>query len=144
MDSEIRERSYGFEAVKTALRQTKDGIAITMVVHPNDVPSDLMSDPIGSRYMIGMARLDEQEQIIEPESVKHGKKLANQAGMFCRDHTFQQWLVNSDLSFAVDEESAIAAVREFCSIDSRSELQSNNEAQAAWIDLLAQFESRGE
>ena len=80
MDSKIRERSYGFEAVKTALRQTKDGIAVTMVVHPNDVPPDLMSDPIGSRYMIGMARLDEQEQIIEPESVKEGRKLSNQAG----------------------------------------------------------------
>ena len=144
MDSEIRERSYGFEAVKTALRQTKDGIAVTMVVHPSDVPPDLMSDPIGSRYMIGMARLDEHEQIIEPESVKHGKKLANQAGMFCRDHTFQKWLVDSNLSFAVDEESAIAAVREFCQIDSRSELKSNDQAQASWVALLAQFESRGE
>ena len=144
MDSEIRERSYGFEAVKTALRQTKDGIAVTIVVHPNDVPPDLMSDPIGSRYMIGMARLDEQEQIIEPESVKEGRKLSNQAGMFCRDHTFQQWLVNKDLAFAADEESAIAAVREFCQIDSRSELKSNDKAQAAWVDLLAQFESRGE
>ena len=133
MDSEIRERSYGFEAVKTALRQTKDGIAVTIVVHPNDVPPDLMSDPIGSRYMIGMARLDEQEQIIEPESVKEGRKLSNQAGMFCRDHTFQQWLVNKDL-----------AVREFCEIHSRSELKSNDKAQAAWVDLLAQFESRGE
>ena len=97
MDSEIRERSYGFEAVKTALRQTK-----------------------------------------------HGKKRANQAGMFCRDHTFQKWLVDSDLSFAVDEESAIAAVREFCQIDSRSELKSNDQAQASWVALLAQFESRGE
>jgi|TARA_R110000824_G_scaffold175460_1_gene353919 hypothetical protein len=144
MDIEVRERSYGFEAVKTALRQTKDGIAVTIVVHPNDVPSDLMSDPIGSRYMIGMARLDEQEQIIEPESVKEGRKLSNQAGMFCRDQVFQQWLVDADLSFAVDEESAIAAVREFCVIDSRSELKSNIEAQTMWIALLARFESRGE
>ena len=103
-----------------------------------------MSDPIGSRYMIGMARLDEQEQIIEPESVKEGRKLSNQAGMFCRDQVFQQWLVDADLSFAVDEESAIAAVREFCVIDSRSELKSNIEAQTMWIALLARFESRGE
>ena len=36
--AKVRERSYGFEAVKTALRQTKDGIAVTIVVHPNDVP----------------------------------------------------------------------------------------------------------
>ena len=41
-----------------------------------------MSDPIGSRYMIGMARLDEQEQIIEPESVKKEGNYLTKPGCF--------------------------------------------------------------
>ena len=49
MTEEIKERAYGFEAVKTALRQTKDGISITLVIHPHDTPRDLINDHIGQR-----------------------------------------------------------------------------------------------
>ena len=143
MDSEIQERSYGFESIKTALRQTKDGIAITLVVHPNDVPADLMSDPIGSRYMVGMARLDDDDTIITPPSVREANKIVNQAGMLCREDSFQDWLFDQGLIFEKNEEAAAIAVRQHCNIHSRIELASNKEAQGLWTDLLGEFESRG-
>ena len=46
--SDIKDNSYGFEAIKSVLRQSKDGIVISLVIHPSDVPSPLLSDPIGS------------------------------------------------------------------------------------------------
>ena len=143
MDKTIQERSYGFEAIKTALRQTKDGIAITLVVHPNDVPADLMFDPIGSRYMVGMARLDDDDTIITPPSVREANKIVNQAGMLCREDSFQDWLFDQGLIFEKNEEAAATAVRQHCNIHSRIELASNKEAQGLWTDLLGEFESRG-
>jgi hypothetical protein len=143
MDKTIQERSYGFEAIKTALRQTKDGIAITLVVHPNDVPSDLMSDQIGSRYMVGMARLDDDDTIIIPPSVRETNKIVNQAGMLCREDSFQDWLFDQGLIFEKNEEAAATAVRQHCNVHSRIELASNQEARGLWTELLGEFESRG-
>ena len=143
MDKTIQERSYGLEAIKTALRQTKDGIAITLVVHPNDVPPDLMSDPIGSRYMVGMARLDDDDTIITPPSVREANKIVNQAGMLCREDSFQDWLFDQGLIFEKNEEAAAMAVRQHCGIHSRIELSSNKTAQKLWTELLGECESRG-
>mgnify|MGYP003111694207 FL=1 len=143
MDKTIQENSYGLEAIKTALRQTKDGIAITLVVHPNDVPADQMSDPIGSRYMVGMARLDDDDTIMTPPSVRESNKIVGQAGMLCREDSFQDWLFDQGLIFEKNEEAAAIAVRQHCGIHSRIELSSNKEAQKLWTDLLGEFESRG-
>tara|TARA_R110000796_G_scaffold185232_3_gene301798 strand:+ start:668 stop:1108 length:441 start_codon:yes stop_codon:yes gene_type:complete len=143
MDKTIQERSYGLEAIKTALRQTKDGIAITLVVHPNDIPADLMSDPIGSRYMVGMARLDDDDTIITPPSVRENNKIVNQAGMLCREDSFQDWLFNQGIIFEKTEAAAADAVRLHCGIKSRSELASNDDARKLWAEMLGEFESRG-
>ena len=143
MDSEVQERSYGFESIKTALRQTKDGIAITLVGHPNDVPADLMSDPIGSRYMVGMARLADDDTIITPPSVREANKIVNQAGMLCREDSFQDWLFDQGLIFEKTESAAADAVRLHCGIHSRIELKSDKKAQALWFEMLGEFESRG-
>ena len=142
MDTDIRENTYGFEAVKTALRQTKDGISITLVIHPNDVPQELISDHIGSRYMCGMARLDDDNQVVELDSVRKGKIMVNQAGMLCRDHDFQAWLVELGECLEPDEAEAAETIRFLCGIESRSELKHNEKAQEAWKKLLADFEAR--
>ena len=51
-----------FEGMKTALRQTKDGYSLTLAVHPDDLPDDLMRDFVGSRYMVVMVRVGDNEQ----------------------------------------------------------------------------------
>ena len=43
-----------FEAIKTSLKQSKDGYILTLAVHPDDLPDDLMRDFIGSRYVVVM------------------------------------------------------------------------------------------
>ena len=46
-----------FESVKAGLRQSKEGYMLTLSVHPDDLPDDLMRDFVGSRYMVVMVRV---------------------------------------------------------------------------------------
>tara|TARA_R100000995_G_C3439170_1_gene102418 strand:+ start:100 stop:555 length:456 start_codon:yes stop_codon:yes gene_type:complete len=132
MTEEIKERAYGFEAVKTALRQTKDGISITLVIHPHDTPRDLINDHIGQRYMVGMGRLNEQDEIEEPESVREGKRAVVSCAALCRDEDFQQWLYDNGFVQDLTEKEAAEAIRLMLQIESRSELKTNEEAQRRW------------
>ena len=109
MDTDIRENTYGFEAVKTALRQTKDGISITLVIHPNDTPRDLINDHIGQRYMVGMGRLNEQDEIEEPEAVRECKRAVVSCAALCRDEDFQQWLYDNGFVQDLTEKEAAEA-----------------------------------
>lgn len=54
-----------FEALKVSLRQSKDGINITLAIHPDDVEAELMADPIGSRYHVWVERVDDDEKPVE-------------------------------------------------------------------------------
>ena len=66
-----------FEGIKTAFRQTKDGYNLTLAVHPDEVPTDLITDFVGSRYMVVMVRLGDDDQPLDP-------------GHFRRDRVHQQ------------------------------------------------------
>ena len=142
MTEEIREKAYGFEAVKTALRQTKDGISITLVIHPNDIPRDLINDSIGQRYMVGMGRLSDQDEIEEPESVREGKRAVTSCAALCRDSDFQRWLFDNGFIRDLTEEPAATPVRHLLKIESRSELKTNEEARQKWGRMKELFIGR--
>jgi hypothetical protein len=65
-----------FEGVKTALKQTKDGYMLTIAVHPDMIPDDLVRDFVGARYMVVMARLGDDEQPYQR---------VRQIGVYCRN-----------------------------------------------------------
>tara|TARA_R110002020_G_scaffold150980_10_gene327895 strand:- start:1127 stop:1585 length:459 start_codon:yes stop_codon:yes gene_type:complete len=142
MDQRIKDASYGYEAVKSALRQTKDGVAITLVIHPSDLPDALLSDEIGSRYMVGMVRLGDNEEIVEPEEVREGKRIVTSAGALCRDNDFQKWMINNGFSEEHTEASASEGLRSLLKIDSRSELNDNKEAQRKYNLIRKSFIDR--
>ncbi len=51
-----------FEAKKYAYRQTKDGMVLSFVLHPDDVPKEMATAPIGQRYMLACAQIDDYER----------------------------------------------------------------------------------
>ena len=53
--SELAERH--FEAKKYAYRQTKDGMVVSFVIHPDDVPKEMATAPIGQRYIVACAKI---------------------------------------------------------------------------------------
>ena len=130
--TDIKEVSYAFEAVKSALRQTKDGISVSLVIHPNDVPNPLLSDPVGSRYMVGMARLGDDDQPVESEEQREAKRDVTSAGALCRDTDFQKWLLDNGYCDEVSEDEACKALRILLGVVSRSEIKTNQEAQRKW------------
>ena len=57
--------SIQFEGIKVGLKQSKDGYVLTMAIHPDEIPDDLVRDFVGARYMVVMVRLGDDEKPME-------------------------------------------------------------------------------
>jgi hypothetical protein len=123
-----------FEAVKVALKQDATGYVLTLKVHPDEIPDELMRDFVGTRYVIVAARLNDDET---PVSVNNR---VTRAGMLCRDSRFHQWLDNGDYESKHTEQSAISWLHDRCEISSRTELNGNKKAQILFDKVVQEFE----
>jgi uncharacterized OB-fold protein len=61
-----RAAALNCEAKKYAYRQTKDGVVVSFVLHPNDVPNELASSQIGTRYVLAMVEIGDDEKPVRP------------------------------------------------------------------------------
>ena len=123
-----------FEAVKVALKQDATGYVLTLKIHPDEIPDELMRDFVGTRYVIAAARLNDDET-----PVPVNNRVAR-AGMLCRDIRFRQWLDNGDYESNHTEQSATSWLHDRCGIDSRTELNGNKAAQKEFDKLVKEFE----
>lgn len=145
-----------FEAVKYALRQSKDGYVVSFVVHPDDVPDDLSKSKIGTRYMVAFAEIGEDEKpqapvaqteehqpskpVVEGSSPSgrtkrsfHELPLSQQAALRCNDARFRDWLVVTTPGLSgCDADGAAQIVRAKCGVLSRSEFDTNENAARRW------------
>jgi hypothetical protein len=127
-----------FEGVKMGLRQSKDGYVLSLAVHPDDIPDDLVRDFVGSRYMTVMVRLGDDEQ---PMQRKKQNNYVQIAGLLCRDRKFQDFVSGEFNGFADDEELTAKWLCNYLGIDSRSELPNNEAACKKLIDLKRDYEA---
>jgi uncharacterized OB-fold protein len=49
------------EAKKHAYRQTQDGVVVSFVLHPQDMPEGLATAPLGTRYVLAFVELNDDE-----------------------------------------------------------------------------------
>ena len=127
-----------FEGVKISLNQSSDGTVLKMAVHPDDVPTDLMTDWVGSRYIGAMVRLSDDDEIAQDTSTKEISRLIASCGALCRQEKFQQFvLLGTGLD--VTEANTVVVLRDALGITSRSELKENAQARSAFIDLREDF-----
>lgn len=56
------------EVRKAAYRQSKDGLVVSFVIHPNEMPPALATSPLGTRYMLALAEIGDEEQPVAPAS----------------------------------------------------------------------------
>ncbi len=118
-----------FEARKVALKQDRTGFVLTLSIHPDEFPEELLRDFVGARYACAVVRINDDET---PVAYKNRVK---QAAMLCKNPTFQKFI-------GTDGEAA--AAEELCSrlgISSRTELNGNSLAQSLFDDLVAEFEN---
>lgn len=145
-----------FEAKKIAYRQTKDGVVVSLLCHPNDVPSELATAELGTVYMI---RAQETESGAWEERASGGATLAasttapqrgeetavtskphrsfsdlplsQQCAVMCQDRIFARWLREMH-GVDTDKEPVADYVRRYCQVSSRAELDINPEKATIW------------
>lgn len=140
--SDIRTAAINFEAVKVSMSQTKDGVILRLAVHPNECPPSLHTDWVGSRYMVAMVRLNDEDQPMISEQQAETNKLIASAGLLCRNDEFQKFMQEVGLiadDVVPSEDKAVDAMRSHLGIRSRSDLNNNSEAREAFKVMRDEF-----
>ena len=138
--SEVRDNSYAFEAVMLGATKDKNGFVLKLAIHPNDVPIELVADHVGSRYMVGMGKLNDMEEIVEQPALQEGRKAVQSAGMLCRLDEFQSYLLLEGISNEASEEGAKEGLCIHLGISSRSELKENASSRRKFDKLIEKFD----
>jgi hypothetical protein len=139
-----------FEVKKDGFSQLQSGAyKLTLTLNPTDLDDngqglllDFIKAPMGQRYMLGMAAIGDDEQPIASEPKKAGPPTqrfqdfprAKQAALKCKEVAFVEWLEEDG------EEGAAMWVRAHCRVQSRAELDTNDEAGDLWDKLFATYE----
>ena len=127
-----------FEAKKVALKQTKDGIVMSLAIHPDELPEELIRDFVGSRYMVVMVRLGDDERPINRDEYA-GTQMVKLSGMLCRDKDFWEYLHDSGQLFEQSEAACVEWLQSYLNIPSRSDLKVNKMAQENLKTLYGEY-----
>jgi len=123
-----------FEARKVALKQDRTGFVLTLAIHPDETPEELLRDFVGSRYACVMVRIKDDET-----ATPYSNRVMT-AGILCRTPKFHEFLSDVYTFAKADESISAQLVCDLCGIESRSELNGNKEAMEKFDELLKEFE----
>lgn len=132
-------KTLQFEATKVALKQDKTGYVLTLSMHPDDIPEDLLRDFVGARYQVVMVRLDGNEQPMDRQEEFQGERSIRIAGLLCRDKDFWQYLYEDNQIIEANEKEATDWLRDYLNIPSRSELKTNHNARLMLDSLYREY-----
>ena len=128
------------EVVKIGMAQDRNGHILKLSIHPNDLPKDLVLDPLGSRYVMVLAKLNDQDEVETPKDKSDGEKCVDMAGLLCRNTRFIHWLADNGHSDGDTQQHAIDAVRSICGVQSRADFRTDENARLRFLELKAEFE----
>jgi len=117
-----------FEARKIALKQDRTGFILSLSLHPDEIPEELIRDFVGARYACALVRIQDDE------SPTPYNNRVQRAGMICKDPKFQTFMM------VTNEMAAAEELCKRCGIESRTELHGNRLAQAACEEIIEAFE----
>jgi hypothetical protein len=152
-----------FEVKKHAVRQTADGWVVSFVVHPNDMDSAFAVSPLGTRYMLAVAQIGDDEQPISPAGPQPqtkglvaignspGKDTPKQpagethktpaeravirAAILCSEPRFRIWMAGEDISTT----AAAQMLREACGVESRADIGKDPDALDRFVKLETEY-----
>lgn len=161
-----RNNACNCEAIKYAYRQTREGVVVSFVIHPSDIPPALQVSPIGARYVLALVELDDTEQPKEaapdrkvtkkpapddaPARARKSdpeKRLVKQAVMCTGDPVFRKFLDEHSLLQAEDtlgdgitwEDVTRATIYDICGVSSRAAILPGTHAGQVWDALYSKF-----
>jgi hypothetical protein len=118
-----------FEARKVAMKQDRTGFVLTLAIHPDELPDELIRDFVGARYGCALVRIQDDEF-----ATQYSNRV-QKAGMLCRESKFHDFLE------VEDESQAAVELCKRCGIESRTELHGNEVAKQIFDDLVKDYES---
>lgn len=149
------------EAKKHAYRQTQDGVVVSFVIHPQEVPEGLATASLGTRYMIALVEIGDDElpvekaapiktsisfDKIESEKVPEKERMtwqelqpSAQAAIRCNEPVFWAFLREDYSQQVNDADEAATAVRKLCDVNTRAAFNTNSRARAKWENLDQSF-----
>ena len=136
---EPREAALNFEAVKVSFKQDKNGYALTLSVHPNDVPSALAQHLIGQRYIVALVAIGDDGQPMTTVEQQTGLQRVKQAALHCKDKAFQKWMYEMGHAPDESEETASEALRVIVGVKSRADIANDIMAQQRLQRMLENF-----
>lgn len=145
-----------FEAKLYALRKSKDGLVLSFVVHPSDIPKEIITADIGEQYIVACAPyvektgLDRESPAPEPavttapggqagvsKPKTEGERVLQRCAILCNEPRFQEWVALHPLH--VPGHSAADFVRSRCGITSRSQIAADPAIRQRWLNLEAKY-----
>ena len=121
-----------------AIKQDKTGYILTLSIHPDEIPAEVMRDFVGSRYQVVMVRLNGEEKPMNRDQ-EHVRDLVRTAGILCRDKAFHKFLLETGQVLEASEEEAISWLKDTLKIVSRSELSTNFRAAKQFTLIHQEF-----
>lgn len=120
-------KTLQFEAVKIAMRQDRSGYILTLNVHPDEAPEEVLRDFVGARYQVVMVRLSDGDTPMNRDH-EYARDPVRMSAILCKDEDFAEFLYDTGQIFQKDQATVIEWLREELKIQSRSELKDNREA----------------
>jgi len=117
-----------FEARKVALKQDRTGYVLTLSVHPDEIPDELLRDFVGARYGCALVRINDDESPVTYEN------RVQKAAILCKEELFQRFMG------CKTEDEAAETMCVSLGIQSRTELHGNKQAQTKFDKLLKDYE----
>tara|TARA_R110000822_G_scaffold14535_1_gene50980 strand:- start:1431 stop:1823 length:393 start_codon:yes stop_codon:yes gene_type:complete len=121
--------ALNFEARKVALKQDRTGFVLTLAIHPDECPEEILRDFVGARYGCALVRIQDDESPMQYNN------RVQKAGILCREPKFYDFLE------VKDEEDAIEEVCNRCGIQSRTELHGNIIAKHLFDNLVREYDN---
>ena len=133
-------KTLQFEAVKIAMKQDKTGIILTLNIHPDELPIDLMRDFVGARYQVVMVRLNDANKPMSRDA-EYSRDPVRTAGILCRDKQFAQYLYSKEQIFEMKEDDVIEWLKSELDIESRTELKEDQQKAKRFWAINEEFQS---
>lgn len=121
-----------FEARKVALKQDRTGFILTLSIHPDEIPVELMRDFVGARYGCALVRIQDDE------SPTPYNNRVQQAAILCKRENFWEFLS------VTNEDEAVESLCGYLGIQSRSELNGNKMAQERFDEMVKRYEENND
>jgi len=145
--TDIAKAAIHFEGVKLSMSQDKNGVILRLSIHPNDCPPSLHTDWVGSRYMVAMVKLNDDETPVMQSENEQKTKIIQSAGMLCRNEQFSQFIdekLNCNINTGNDilmEKTTAEALRKHLGVKSRAEIPENKSSLNKFLEIRKEFQT---